>query len=309
MAEVSTEEAEQVIKDRLDDSWFSISTGALQRHGGITNKSKHNIIVQGTITIFEQKSSIEIDSSVSQTQSPRSAFENAIRENPFRDRCEYSYPDPETVEEKPCHTCSNTGQVVCDSCNGNKRVDCTNCDINGVIIEQIPCENCNGKEDSGSCGVCDGRGTVLQEEECPRCNGDERHECRTCRGTGEIDCETCDATGYVKAYESVTFRVRRDISVSNLPDWWNSSAAAFAEAVNWDRDQLFFDYSDQSIDVNNSGEEIVFFEITYSESTYNVAVRNCSSEYEHIWDPETGYPRTSLRRKLSDLKTRLQSFR
>jgi hypothetical protein len=90
------------------------------------------------------------------------------------------------------------------------------------------------------------------------------------------------------------------------PSWWGGSTDEFV-------DELYLKERETSKD--GVGENVVefetpeyptnFVEIKFGKKTYHAAIVHLSNAPPVVWDSETSYPSTSLRRKLSDIKYRI----
>jgi hypothetical protein len=307
---ITWDDAQECIQKSLDHTSGTVSGAAFERHGEISalTRGKLSFLISISTTYLGRSNHAVAPSEcpLSSNDTPQSYTER-ILSNPFTPSPKFQIPLSGSHSQIPCNGCQKAGEIVCPACNGNGRTNCDSCSGEGwkEIGYRCECVDADGRPDD-QCRVCDGVGEVLREEKCRTCNGTGFTECGRCDSHGLIDCDSCEGTGFRHQYETRDFRAQRTIDASGIPESWETDYRKFGAEFSWRKDQLHVeDSTDQDIVIQTEPFESAFVEVAYGDDTYRAAVVSDVDGRTVVWDPATSYPSTSVRRKLSDLKSRL----
>lgn len=285
-----------------------VSSSAFERHGEICECIRQQLFVRATVTVSSSRS-VETESRrwhQTGDRKPIQRLREWLLEDPFSGKTTHRVPDPATEEEIPCNACAKSGQVQCYDCNGNGREKCRKCDGTKFRTESQRCPICDGDSGNGDCPKCDGSGQLTSEVPCSHCDAKGHTRCHRCSGTGVTDCENCDGNGFLWQFEAVYFDLTRNIQLSETPSWWGESNREFANEIDWSEDDIHIqETAEHRFTIRTRSSEAVYVRLMFGDDSYNAAVIDRGDQPTVVWDPETSYPRTSIRRKLSDLKSRV----
>jgi DnaJ-class molecular chaperone len=223
---------------------------------------------------------------------PPTKFRQAVLENPLSDDETYERFKKSSHRTIECPQCVGTGEIQCPNCNGNGRERCPSCDGHGKITQQQDCH------------VCDG--TIEFEVRCSTCAGEGHITCQRCSGTRTVDCDRCKGSGEIHKYDSTIFNVTYDIEASDMPRMWDSSLPTLAEEFDFSKNHLnAHEITKRRGDLYTKPIECSCARLQYGDDQHNLLLVHNLPDIDFIWDPETSYPSTSVRRKLGDLKSRL----
>lgn len=307
---LSLSEAEEYVQDALDETYNSVSGGALSRNGEMSEQTHGvlsflvSVILQSTTTSNHVTS--PADCSICSSTQPK-PFIDRVLDAPFTSRGTYAIPISSSHEEVPCSACQKTGELLCSNCNGNGRARCERCQGEGSEETVIKCE-CTKDESQpdAECPNCGGRGKVWVEEVCRTCDGAGHIACGNCNESGLISCDHCLGEGFRHQYQTRDHNVQRFVDLSDVPDSWDTNYRKIGAELTWTNEELVTGKTTkQEIAVQTKPREAIFFTVKYGEEQYNVAIVDGPPKREVVWDPSTSYPETSFRRKLGDLKSRI----
>lgn len=304
----SETDVEAVLKEHLDSSRWLVSSGAFERHGEICQTKHTSVNFSARITIEASRSQETAARKWPRTHTatPHRQLETEIAEDPFGGKPKYKFYDTSTEEKIACAACSKSGEVLCHECNGNGREICPNCHGSQFEIVSEPCPKCSDNREAADCNNCGGTGELRTEVPCSRCDGNGHTTCRECRGSGVADCQNCEGSGFLWEFELVTFDLHRKFRMRKKPTWWDSSTDEFVDELDLDGQKMNKkDLGENILQFETPEYRTVFTELKFGEQSYHAAIVYLSSDPTVVWDSKTSYPRTSLRRKLSDIKYRL----
>lgn len=293
--------------DILDSTGQAISSGAFQRHGEIVTAVEHNVSFNIHITTIDTESRyITTNSSECPicNDDEIKTFEDLVLEAPFDTTNSYARLQDATHQKNPCINCESTGEVMCNKCHGHGKLECGECNSTGRICAE-DCPSCGGS--SSSAFECldseDGDTTIV---ECSNCNGKGEVVCTDCSGDRNVNCPECVGDGKLHTYYKLEYNTKREIKASELPSFWGSSAVDIATQFDWDSEDLqVITSSSRAVEIETVEHHVGFVSLKYGGERYNVALFLDESDLEGIWDPETGYPETSVRNTLTDWTSRI----
>jgi len=293
----------------LDSTSQAISSDAFRRQGKIITVEEKRLRFNINIkTIDTERRHIGTPASECQICNGTypEKFEDIVLQAPFDMTNSYARLQEATHGKSLCMNCESTGKVMCNNCRGNNNLACPECDSTGRIIRAEDCPSCDGSSLSGSeCPDCqnDDTATII---ECPNCNGKGNLVCTDCDGEGDVNCSECMGAGNLHTYYKLEYKVKRDVKVDELPAFWEGSAVEIATQIDWDREDLqVLTSSSRAVEIETVDHRVGFVSLEYLGDRYNAVLFLDESNLDGIWDPETGHPETSVRRKLTDLKSRI----
>jgi len=293
----------------LDSTSQAISSDAFQRQGKIITVEEKSLRFNINIKTIDTER-IYVDTPVSEcpicNDTNPTKFEDIVLQAPLDMTNSYARLQEATHGKSHCTNCESTGEVMCNSCYGSGDLACPECDATGKIIRDEDCPSCGGSSPSGSeCLDCqdDDNTTII---ECSNCNGQGDVVCADCGGEGDINCSECMGAGNLHTYYMLEYTVKRDVKMDELPAFWGGSEVEIAIQLDWDREDLqVLTSSSRAVEIETVEHRIGFVSLEYRGDRYNAALFLDESNLDGIWDPETGHPETSVRGKLTDLKSRI----
>jgi hypothetical protein len=298
------------IHELLDSRFWTVSSDAFQRHGEVQDVIEctlnFRVITDVENTVTSSKTAASDECPICNGDPPQTLAKYAIRD-PLPSGSKYHRPLKKSHHLIDCFVCEGIETTVCDECNGNGRSNCRQCSGTGRRTYKEQCDMCDGAGMIGStCPECDGEGNIAVERVCKNCRGEGHTQCLKCRGEGVTVCSQCDGEGQLHKYDQTEFEVKYEVRADGLPSVWKASPEDLLERFNPNQEDW---------NVRSRGKRRVILEMNpvacncvslrYDESQYNVLLAIDYPENEAIWDSETSYPKTSVRRKISDLKSRL----
>lgn len=291
----------------LDVTKGVVSSGAFQRHGEIVDTFETSIRFSAEIEAISTetlpKTEVESDCPICHG-SPYNWFSECVLQDPFTEE-DYDRALKKSHHRIECPKCESLGEVSCHSCNGNGRSKCSSCDGVGRREYDEECWMCDGSESPDTdCPECGGAGTILVEQQCGDCAGKGHVRCKTCYGNGIISCNRCQGEGILHKYDQTKYNTERSVSASGLPLFWESDPIDFVNKFNWKQEEFdILENGTRSVRLKTPSVNGVFISIRYGDDHHNALLATNTVVDTGIWDPETGYPKTSVRRKLGDLKS------
>lgn len=298
------------IHSLLDTTKGAVSSGAFQRHGEVVNTSESTIKflaeIESINTETSSKTQVESECPICHG-SPPNLFSECVLRNPFSEDEHYERVLKKTHHRIDCPKCSGVSEIACHRCNGNGRSTCSSCDGAGRREYDEECWKCEETEYlDANCPECGGTKVISNMEPCRNCNGKGHVMCPTCGGNGFVSCNRCQGNGVLHKYDQTRYEVARSVTVSGLASFWESEPIKIANEFNWNRTDFdILENGRRTIRLRTPSCDAVFVSLKYGDDYYNALLGPERVIDAGIWDPQTGYPKTSFRRKLGDLKSRL----
>lgn len=297
----------------LDSTSQSISSGAFQRHGKIVAAEKNDIAFNIHIkTLDTERSYLSAPASecLICNKTIPTRFEDIVLQAPFDMKNSYSRLQEATHRKSHCTNCESTGQVMCNTCHGNRNLICPECDSGGKIASAEDYPSCGESSSSSSESLdCQDDGHTTTVVECTNCNGKGELVCTDCSGTGDIDCPECMGAGNLHTYYKLDYKIKRDVTIDKLPTFWGGSEIEIATQFDWDKEDLqVLSSSSRAVEIETVEHCVGFVSLEYLGERYNAALFLDKDDFDGMWDPATGHPETSVRRKLTDLRSRMVRF-
>lgn len=299
---------EKVLKEHLDSSRWLVSSGAFERHGEICETIRSSVNFSARIRIASSRSL----NTTSQkwrytcTDTPYNQLESDLSEEPFSEKTNFKFFDTSTEQKIECAACSKSGEMQCYGCNGNGRQKCRNCDGSKFEIVSEPCPKCGDHDEDTDCSKCEGTRKLDKEVPCSKCDGKGHTTCYECRGSGVVDCNNCDGNGFQWEFELATFDLQRNVRMEEKPSWWGGYTDEFVDEIELNGRKVRKKHVGNNIvEFETSEYRVIFVKLKFGEKSYHAAIVYLSSEPAVVWDSKTSNPRTSLRRKIFDIKHRI----
>lgn len=298
------------VRNALEGSWWAVSGSAFQRNGKILDTEtctlNFDINIEVTNATIKTHKTPYADCEICQGDPPRRLGE-AVLNDPITSDGTYERYSDTSHQAFDCQVCNSIGSIQCPRCNGNGRERCESCKGERQITDQQDCQECGGTGgETTDCRRCGSTGTIEVRIRCPTCEGNGHVICGACEGDGTVTCDRCEGSGEVHEYESTIFEVTYDLDVSGFPSTWESSPLALAKKFSFQSEHL----ASQEITIewaalSTKPIECTCVNMEYGADQYNLLLVHTLVDRNYVWDPETRWPRTSVRRKLGDIKSRL----
>jgi hypothetical protein len=298
------------IHNLLDNTKKAVSSGAFERHGKIVETVEGYLQFDLVVTIVDEKKSqiteAETECSICEN-STATEFRECVLRDPFVQDSSYVKAQKNSHREVECAKCKTIGEITCDVCNGNGRSNCGSCNASGQEEYREECPMCKDEpEHNPECAECGGDGEIVLLRECTSCHGKGHKVCSTCNGDGYVSCTRCRGTGKVHKYDQMEHEIAQKLTTSDLPPFWQGDNISFANKFRWRQSDLnILNNGTRNIKFETSSLDVEFISIMYGDEYFNAVLSTHHAVDHGVWDPETGFPRTSLRRKISDLKSRV----
>lgn len=306
---IDKSEAKEHIRKELESKNDAVSYDAIERNASNIEFTTSNIefSVRGTrtsprTTILNKELHL-CPFCNDDPDRPVTSMSESFQRSPFKSSPEFYVPIPDTHTKVECEKCGGVGDVACSQCNGTGLEECFDCSGKGYQEIQEPCDTCGDESSSTNCQICGGSGQIEYRESCSRCDGTGSEACFECNGDGREPCLNCEETGFRHEYEAEVSRINRVIRENGLPEVWSDAHKRVAANLKLPHQEFTADSN--SYQLSSKNVKALFFSFNYGDNRHHAVIAKNNSDYTVYWHPSNGYPETSYRRKLADIKSRL----